>query len=178
MSCIRGSRFTRQSIPTPPLSALHTLPTEHFTMSRENVLLFGLGGIGGIYACILHLSGLCDVSVVARSNYDAVSQKGFRLKSPKFGDHDSLKFAGGEQMIQQYARPADRKCTARVRRPPHPARSSLTVSRSKAKIYSEADTLQSCVRTRLCLTRSRRCRTTFGQSSRLVSRLSYCFKTV
>ncbi|WVR04160.1 hypothetical protein IAU60_001159 [Kwoniella sp. DSM 27419] len=63
-------------------------------MSRESVLLFGLGGIGGIYACILQLSGKCDVHVVARSNYDAVKQKGFKLVSPKFGDHDGLQFAG------------------------------------------------------------------------------------
>ncbi|WWD16890.1 hypothetical protein CI109_101322 [Kwoniella shandongensis] len=63
-------------------------------MSRESVLLFGLGGIGGIYACILQLSGQCDVHVVARSNYDVVKQKGFKLKSPIFGDHESLKFAG------------------------------------------------------------------------------------
>ncbi|WVF66939.1 hypothetical protein IAT40_001682 [Kwoniella sp. CBS 6097] len=63
-------------------------------MSRESVLLFGLGGIGGIYACILQLSGKCDVHVVARSNYNAVKEKGFKLVSPKFGDHESLKFAG------------------------------------------------------------------------------------
>lgn len=101
-------------------------------MSRENVLLFGLGGIGGIYACILHLSGLCDVSVVARSNYDAVSQKGFRLKSPKFGDHDSLKFAGGVSIQPERGARLTIKCTARVRRQLHPARSSPTVSHSPA----------------------------------------------
>lgn len=65
-------------------------------MSRPNVLLFGLGGIGGIYACILHLSGQCDVSVVARSNYEAVKTKGFYMISNKFGNHDDIKFAGGE----------------------------------------------------------------------------------
>lgn len=65
-------------------------------MSRPNVLLFGLGGIGGIYACILHLSGQCDVSVVARSNYEAVKTKGFRLISNKERwNHDDIKFAGG-----------------------------------------------------------------------------------
>jgi hypothetical protein len=66
------------------------------TQQKENVLLFGLGGIGGVYACILHLSGRCNVHVVARSNYEAVKSKGFRLVSPKFGDHDDIKFAGGE----------------------------------------------------------------------------------
>jgi ketopantoate reductase len=63
---------------------------------KDNVLLFGLGGIGGVYACILHLSGKCNVHVVARSNYEAVKSKGFMLVSPKFGDHDDIKFAGGE----------------------------------------------------------------------------------
>jgi ketopantoate reductase len=65
-------------------------------MTTENVLLFGLGGIGGVYACILHLSGKCNVHVVARSNYEAVKTKGFKLVSPKFGNHDNIKFAGGE----------------------------------------------------------------------------------
>ena len=64
--------------------------------NRENVLLFGLGGIGGVYACILALGGKCNVHVVARSNYDSVKEKGFRLKSSVFGDHDDVKFAGGE----------------------------------------------------------------------------------
>ena len=60
-----------------------------------NVLIFGLGGIGGVYASILSLSGKCNVHVVARSNYNAIKSHGFRLKSPKFGDHDDIKLAGG-----------------------------------------------------------------------------------
>ena len=83
-------------------------------MSRPNVLIFGLGGIGGIYACILHLSGACDVSVVARSNYEAVKSKGFRMVSDKFGTHEDIKFAGGElrrlawgiELIEQCSRVA------------------------------------------------------------------------
>jgi ketopantoate reductase len=67
-------------------------------MSKENVLLFGLGGIGGVYASILHLSNSVNVHVVARSNYEQVKEKGFKLVSPKFGDHESLKFAGGESL--------------------------------------------------------------------------------
>ncbi|ORY27624.1 ketopantoate reductase PanE/ApbA C terminal-domain-containing protein [Naematelia encephala] len=61
---------------------------------RPNALIFGLGGIGGIYAAILALSGKCDVHVVARSNYAAVKERGLRLVSGKFGNHDSIKFAG------------------------------------------------------------------------------------
>lgn len=62
---------------------------------KENVLLFGLGGIGGIYASILSLSGAVNVHVVARSNYENVKEKGFKLVSQKFGDHD-ITFDGGE----------------------------------------------------------------------------------
>jgi hypothetical protein len=63
---------------------------------REPALIFGLGGIGGVYACILALGGKCDVHVVARSNYDAVKKNGYRMISPKFGNHEDIKFAGGE----------------------------------------------------------------------------------
>ena len=65
-------------------------------MSKPNVLVFGLGGIGGVYACTLQLSGTCNVHVVARSNYDKVKNKGLRIVSPVLGDHDSVNFAGGE----------------------------------------------------------------------------------
>lgn len=71
-------------------------------MSRPNVLIFGLGGIGGIYACLLHLSGKCDVSVVARSNFEAVNTKGFRMVSDKFGTHEDIKFEGGEYILSLY----------------------------------------------------------------------------
>jgi lactate dehydrogenase-like 2-hydroxyacid dehydrogenase len=78
-------------------SVIETLNTSPFTiMSKESVLIFGLGGIGGIYACILALGGQCDVHVVARSNYESVKKNGFRLVSTKFGDHDDIQFAGGE----------------------------------------------------------------------------------
>ena len=67
-------------------------------MSRPNALLFGLGGIGGIYASILQLSGECELHVVARSNYEVV-KKGYRLVSPKLGNHDDIKFAGGASLV-------------------------------------------------------------------------------
>lgn len=55
--------------------------------SKPNALLFGLGSIGGVYASILSRSGQADTSVVARSNYAAVKDKGFGLESEKFGKH-------------------------------------------------------------------------------------------
>lgn len=61
--------------------------------SQPNVLLFGLGGIGGVYACILALSKKANVSVVARSNYTQVKEKGLRFVSNKFGNHD-IRFDG------------------------------------------------------------------------------------
>jgi ketopantoate reductase len=62
---------------------------------RENVLLFGLGGIGGVYASILSLSKAVNVHVVARSNYESVKEKGFKFVSEKFGNHE-IQFEGGE----------------------------------------------------------------------------------
>ncbi|KAK4687482.1 hypothetical protein P7C73_g2632, partial [Tremellales sp. Uapishka_1] len=56
-------------------------------MASPNVLLFGLGGIGGIYAAILQLSGKCN---------------GFKLISPKFGNH-TFKFAGVYKSCQDAA---------------------------------------------------------------------------
>ena len=67
--------------------------------TKENVLLFGLGGIGGIYASILSLSKAVNVHVVARSNYESVKEKGFKLISQKFGDHD-ITFDGGESSLE------------------------------------------------------------------------------
>jgi len=67
--------------------------------ARENVLLFGLGGIGGIYASSLSLSKAVNVHVVARSNYESVKEKGFKLVSQKFGDHD-ITFDGGESFLE------------------------------------------------------------------------------
>lgn len=64
------------------------------TATKPCALLFGLGGIGGIYASILACSGAVDVSVVARSNYAAVKDKGLNLRSEKFGDVHT-KFDGG-----------------------------------------------------------------------------------
>lgn len=63
--------------------------------TRPNALLFGLGAIGGVYAHLLQASGAVNVSAVARSNYQDVKERGYRLKSEKFGEHTHM-FDGGE----------------------------------------------------------------------------------
>ncbi|KAM3416475.1 2-dehydropantoate 2-reductase [Cercospora zeina] len=49
------------------------------------ILLFGLGAIGGFYAYILGKNKNVSLSVIARSNYDAVKQNGIKLESDIHG---------------------------------------------------------------------------------------------
>jgi len=54
-------------------------------MSSPNVLVFGVGSIGAVYLYQLQQAG-CSVTAVCRSNYQAVKDNGFTLKSTKFGN--------------------------------------------------------------------------------------------
>ncbi|KAK4503250.1 hypothetical protein PRZ48_006678 [Zasmidium cellare] len=54
---------------------------------KINVLLFGLGAIGGFYAYILSKNPNVSLSVIARSNYDAVKQNGLQIQSALHGTH-------------------------------------------------------------------------------------------
>lgn len=56
------------------------------------VLLFGLGAVGSVYAYILTQAPNTRVTVCARSNYDVVKSSGLRLESEKFGLKESVKF--------------------------------------------------------------------------------------
>lgn len=51
-----------------------------------SVLLFGPGSVGSIYAWLLSQGG-CSVTLVARSNHDAIQQNGIQLKTKSWGDH-------------------------------------------------------------------------------------------
>ncbi|KAG6865175.1 hypothetical protein C0991_004723 [Blastosporella zonata] len=51
----------------------------------QDVLLVGFGAVGAMYALILKRSGLARVTIVARSNYDAVIEHGVRFESAKYG---------------------------------------------------------------------------------------------
>lgn len=54
-------------------------------MSKAKVLLIGMGGVGSIASYTLKRNGLAEVTVVARSSYDILTTKGFRLESCDYG---------------------------------------------------------------------------------------------
>ncbi|KAL4946434.1 hypothetical protein BDV06DRAFT_122114 [Aspergillus oleicola] len=51
------------------------------------VLLYGLGAIGSFYAFILSRANCVRLTVVARSNYDAVVKDGIKITSANHGEH-------------------------------------------------------------------------------------------
>ncbi|RDB23726.1 hypothetical protein Hypma_009443 [Hypsizygus marmoreus] len=71
----------------------------------HDVLLVGLGAVGAIYALILKRSGLARVTVVARSNYDAVHNHGFHFKSRKYGEITGWR---PDRLVRSVAEAADR----------------------------------------------------------------------
>ncbi|CAI7647310.1 unnamed protein product [Penicillium pancosmium] len=54
---------------------------------KIDVLLYGLGAIGSFYAFILSRSDRVRLTVVARSNYDAVKANGITINSENHGNH-------------------------------------------------------------------------------------------
>jgi Ketopantoate reductase PanE/ApbA len=63
---------------------------EHQASSKMSTptsyLLVGCGAVGSVCALTLERSKRAAVTVVARSNYDAVKEKGFMVKSIEFGE--------------------------------------------------------------------------------------------
>lgn len=55
-------------------------------MSSHNILVVGTGAIGAFFASRLSLVSGVNVSVVCRSNYDAVKKEGIQVISPSLGD--------------------------------------------------------------------------------------------
>ncbi|KAI5893527.1 6-phosphogluconate dehydrogenase C-terminal domain-like protein [Schizophyllum commune H4-8] len=51
----------------------------------KDVLLIGFGAVGAVYSLILQNSGKVNLTVVARSNYEAIKNEGVHFKSEKFG---------------------------------------------------------------------------------------------
>jgi 2-dehydropantoate 2-reductase len=56
------------------------------TKETNHILLYGIGAIGGFYTFVLDNSGEAHVSVVGRSNFQAIKENGLTLKSVIFGD--------------------------------------------------------------------------------------------
>ncbi|KAI1787023.1 ketopantoate reductase PanE/ApbA-domain-containing protein [Ganoderma leucocontextum] len=54
----------------------------------KDVLLIGFGAVGAIYSLILN-SGRARVTVIARSNYEAVKANGMNFRSLKYGNHQA-----------------------------------------------------------------------------------------
>ncbi|GIJ89104.1 hypothetical protein Asppvi_008033 [Aspergillus pseudoviridinutans] len=54
---------------------------------KINVLVYGLGAIGSFYAFILHRTNRVRLTVVARSNYEAVVKNGIYIDSANHGQH-------------------------------------------------------------------------------------------
>ncbi|KAI1121183.1 2-dehydropantoate 2-reductase [Nemania abortiva] len=59
---------------------------------RLDVMLYGLGAIGAFYAFILSRAEQVRLTVVARSNYDIVKNKGFIIASENHGDHTVIPY--------------------------------------------------------------------------------------
>ncbi|KAJ1861805.1 hypothetical protein H4R99_002402 [Coemansia sp. RSA 1722] len=55
--------------------------------SSIKVLFVGTGALGSIYAWRLQTSGQVEITAVCRSNYQAVSNNGFQIKSELYGTH-------------------------------------------------------------------------------------------
>jgi 2-dehydropantoate 2-reductase len=67
---------------------LHSLHLKEESVTENQtprVLIVGSGAIGSFYGAILHRAGAA-VSVVSRSDYQAVSERGFEISSSRLGD--------------------------------------------------------------------------------------------
>jgi 2-dehydropantoate 2-reductase len=53
-----------------------------------NILIVGAGAIGAFYGSRLAQDKNAEVSVVCRSNYNTVKEKGFNIESPYYGSYD------------------------------------------------------------------------------------------
>jgi hypothetical protein len=53
--------------------------------SKKTVLVIGGGSVGAIAALNLEFGGLAKVTVVLRSNYNAVKEKGYEIRSCDHG---------------------------------------------------------------------------------------------
>jgi ketopantoate reductase len=57
--------------------------------SKKTILIVGGGAVGAIAAVNLEVGGLAQVTVVLRSNYDVVKDKGYTIESCDHGNLSS-----------------------------------------------------------------------------------------
>jgi 2-dehydropantoate 2-reductase len=68
-----------------------------------NILILGAGAVGAFYASRLAQVSNVQVSVICRSNYQAVSEKGFSITSPTYGSYNFIPyrtFANPQEAIE------------------------------------------------------------------------------
>lgn len=65
------------------------------TTPVDDILLFGLGAVGAVYAYVLNEAPNTRVTVCARSNYVTVNESGLDFQSEKFGNSKNYKFHKG-----------------------------------------------------------------------------------
>lgn len=58
-------------------------------MSQPKVLVIGSGGVGAIAALALTINGSTETTLVVRSDYDKVTDKGYTIRSATYGDIDN-----------------------------------------------------------------------------------------
>ncbi|KAH9474632.1 hypothetical protein JR316_0013096 [Psilocybe cubensis] len=74
----------------------------------EDILVVGFGAVGAICSLILKTSGLVRVTVVARSNYNAVNESGVRFESNKYGTFEGWR---PDRLCKSVEEAADRSYT-------------------------------------------------------------------
>ncbi|KAI1751378.1 2-dehydropantoate 2-reductase [Xylaria castorea] len=100
------------------------------TSDRIDVLLYGLGAIGSFYAFILSRAQNVRLTVVARSNYDAVRSNGLTISSENHGTHTVRPF----KVVKT---PAEAQCTFDYIVCAHKAINQASVPKQLAPVVDE-----------------------------------------
>ncbi|KAI0857096.1 2-dehydropantoate 2-reductase [Xylaria cubensis] len=103
------------------------------TPDRIDVLLYGLGAIGSFYAFILSRAENVRLTVLARSNYEAVRANGLTISSENHGNHTVRPF----QVIKT---PAEAQCTFDYIVCAHKAIDQASVAKQLAPVVDEKKT--------------------------------------
>jgi ketopantoate reductase len=64
--------------------------------SKRNICLIGSGGVGTIASLVLEKSGRAKVTVVLRSRYEVIKEKGWDIESIDHGELKGWRPSGGK----------------------------------------------------------------------------------